>query len=258
MPTSPGPTSTPSTTERGGAQGRQRGARAALPHPEAARAAAVSSSCRARRRGRRRPGRRGAAPVAHVRAVHALLARPGWHLARREAHALPPAAGRHRARRRGACSATCPERFVAVKFYSTPLFPLDDERRAFVRTVMDRLTAQTDVVVLAAPVDLDDHEDFAPSRRGRSRAPPTGRDDGPRQPRRTDRRPSPRLGVRRDLRRLRAPRSVPRHPHARLHGRAALPAARRRHVARHPRVAAGKASTPASRCSPPTTSGCSA
>ena len=54
-----------------------------------------------------------------------------------------------------------PERFVAVKFYSTPLFPLDDERRAFVRTVMDRLTAQTDVVVLAAPVDVDDHEDFA-------------------------------------------------------------------------------------------------
>ena len=39
--------------------------------------------------------------------------------------------------------------------------PLDDERRAFVRTVMERLTAQTDVVVLAAPVDLDDHEDFA-------------------------------------------------------------------------------------------------
>jgi hypothetical protein len=55
-----------------------------------------------------------------------------------------------------------PERFVAVKFYSTPLFPFDEERRAFVRTVMARLTAQTDVVVLAAPVDLDDHEDFSP------------------------------------------------------------------------------------------------
>lgn len=55
-----------------------------------------------------------------------------------------------------------PERFVAVKFYSTPLFPLDDARRAFVRTVMDRLTAHADVVVLAAPVDLDDHEDFSP------------------------------------------------------------------------------------------------
>ena len=54
-----------------------------------------------------------------------------------------------------------PERFVAVKFYSTPLFPFDEERRAFVRTVMARLTAQTDVVVLAAPVDLDDHEDFS-------------------------------------------------------------------------------------------------
>jgi hypothetical protein len=52
---------------------------------------------------------------------------------------------------------------VAVKFYSTPLFPLDDERRDFVRTVMEHLTAQTDVVVLAAPVDLDDHEDFSPS-----------------------------------------------------------------------------------------------
>lgn len=55
-----------------------------------------------------------------------------------------------------------PERFVAVKFYSTPIFPFDEERRAFVRTVMDRLTAQMDVVVLAAPVDLDDHEDFSP------------------------------------------------------------------------------------------------
>jgi hypothetical protein len=53
-----------------------------------------------------------------------------------------------------------PERFVAVKFYSTPLFAADEERRAFVRAVTDRLAAQTDVVVLAAPVDLDDHEDF--------------------------------------------------------------------------------------------------
>jgi hypothetical protein len=58
--------------------------------------------------------------------------------------------------------AELPERFVAVKFYSTPLFPLDEQRRSFVRTVMDRLTTRTDVVVLAAPVDFDDHQDFTP------------------------------------------------------------------------------------------------
>lgn len=58
-----------------------------------------------------------------------------------------------------------PTDFVAMKVYSTPVFPANDENRAFVAELIERLTRHTHVVLLSTDVEVDDHEDYAPDDR---------------------------------------------------------------------------------------------
>src|SRR6185436_2875854 len=53
-----------------------------------------------------------------------------------------------------------PEKFVAVKFYGRPTFPLREDIRTWVETLVERLSAQIPVVLLESGLDADDHQDF--------------------------------------------------------------------------------------------------
>ena len=53
-----------------------------------------------------------------------------------------------------------PRRFTAVKFYTGPAIPDTPEHRQIVRSVVERLAAQSPVVVLSTGLRLDEHEDF--------------------------------------------------------------------------------------------------
>jgi hypothetical protein len=57
--------------------------------------------------------------------------------------------------------AQLPERYLAVRFYSTPPFPQNAETTDFVNRLVGRLAQVTQVVILGADVDVDDHPDFA-------------------------------------------------------------------------------------------------
>ncbi len=57
----------------------------------------------------------------------------------------------------------CPADYVAVKLYFTDPFPDEPASRALAARVLDRLAAETDVVVLTSGVQLDEHRDWIPS-----------------------------------------------------------------------------------------------
>jgi hypothetical protein len=54
-----------------------------------------------------------------------------------------------------------PERYVAVKAYHSASFPDTAQNRRFVAELVRRLSARTAVVLLAAVLSIDDHEDVA-------------------------------------------------------------------------------------------------
>ena len=53
-----------------------------------------------------------------------------------------------------------PASYVAVRFYFSRCFPETPANRALVTAVLERLTAQTDVVLLNTPFAVDDHRDM--------------------------------------------------------------------------------------------------
>lgn len=53
-----------------------------------------------------------------------------------------------------------PDEYVAVKFYFSPSFPDLPENRRFVASVLERLSATTNVVLLSTGLELDDHRDY--------------------------------------------------------------------------------------------------
>ncbi len=63
--------------------------------------------------------------------------------------------------------ARLPEDYVAVKFYFSYAFPDTPENRAFIASVVERLSRKTDVVMLNTDFTLDDHSDFSAVRRAR-------------------------------------------------------------------------------------------
>lgn len=58
-----------------------------------------------------------------------------------------------------------PRDYVAVRFYFSECFPDTPSNRSLIAGIVDSLTAETDVVLLGAGVQVDDHHDF---RMGRS------------------------------------------------------------------------------------------
>lgn len=60
-----------------------------------------------------------------------------------------------------------PERYVAVKFYGSGQFPDSPENRQFADRMIQRLAEHTDVVVLTAGAQLDEHTDVQGSARSR-------------------------------------------------------------------------------------------
>ena len=57
-----------------------------------------------------------------------------------------------------------PADYVAVRFYFSACFPDSPENRAFVESVVSRLTEVTDVVLLNTGIAVDDHRDYSPRR----------------------------------------------------------------------------------------------
>ena len=55
-----------------------------------------------------------------------------------------------------------PDRFVALRFYFSTYFPESAENVALVRSVIERLTQEIDVVLLNPALRIDDHWDFEP------------------------------------------------------------------------------------------------
>lgn len=53
-----------------------------------------------------------------------------------------------------------PERYVAVKFYARPTFPITDDHKNYVLNLIDYLTQHIPVVVLHSGLPTDDHIDF--------------------------------------------------------------------------------------------------
>jgi hypothetical protein len=60
-----------------------------------------------------------------------------------------------------------PARYVAAKFYGNSALPETPENRRFIAGFLENLTEHADVVLLNTGHRYDDHEDFAPSARGR-------------------------------------------------------------------------------------------
>ena len=60
-------------------------------------------------------------------------------------------------------SARLPREYVAVKFYFANQFPNTPENRQFVTQTVERLAKRYPVVLLEAPVQVDDHETIAPT-----------------------------------------------------------------------------------------------
>ena len=60
-----------------------------------------------------------------------------------------------------------PERYVCAKFYANTALPDTPENRAFIATLLEHLTATTDVVMLNTGVKFDDHEEFPREHRAR-------------------------------------------------------------------------------------------
>ena len=61
----------------------------------------------------------------------------------------------------GAGTATLPPDYVVAKFYFSKPFPDTPENHAFVRDLLQRVSARVPVVLLSTSVRLDDHHDFA-------------------------------------------------------------------------------------------------
>jgi len=53
-----------------------------------------------------------------------------------------------------------PERYVAVKAYFSSCLPEDDANITMMRTLIERLAANTDVVLLSTGLDIDDHREL--------------------------------------------------------------------------------------------------
>jgi hypothetical protein len=53
-----------------------------------------------------------------------------------------------------------PEDFVAVRFYARPSFPNTEENRRFIKRTIERLVAESPVVLLNNGMELDEHVDF--------------------------------------------------------------------------------------------------
>jgi hypothetical protein len=60
-----------------------------------------------------------------------------------------------------------PREYVAVRFYFSDCFPDTPDNRDVVRSLIQSLSAETDIVVLGAGVQVDDHHDFETTRSDR-------------------------------------------------------------------------------------------
>jgi hypothetical protein len=60
-----------------------------------------------------------------------------------------------------------PREYVAIRFYFSECFPDTPDNRALVRSVVQSLSADTDVVLLGSGVRVDDHHDFEMPRSSR-------------------------------------------------------------------------------------------
>jgi ADP-heptose:LPS heptosyltransferase len=96
--------------------------------------------------------------VLHPRTLQRFLGR-GWEHGRRVPD-RPPAV--HAPLRAEARPDKLPERYAAVKLYFNASLPDTSESRALLQQTIERLAAQTDVVVL--PEAVGEHESFSPQR----------------------------------------------------------------------------------------------